>query len=255
MTNKFITIRKERDNHQKENKEFQNEILILQSNIRQMIPGFTNNNTSSSFPMTNELQNKLNEFYKCDCQDIFFDLLLPVLKMEGIVYFYKIAFTKVNELILQYFEPLENELKSTLCIEDIFKTIENVLRKSYQSNWRKIYVQLWNHQNMSQIMDFIQNYLKLLDKDDYANKLITEFLKKLTEILFFCHLSDPPMIVDYNNLGKKVMFNSIKHESVDGFIKQKTECILILPSCFKQNTNSENLFIKYQVLPIDYEFP
>ena len=104
-------------------------------------------------------------------------------------------------------------------------------------------------------MDFIQNYLKLLDKDDYANKLITEFLKKLTEILFFCHLSDPPMIVDYNNLGKKVMFNSIKHESVDGFIKQKTECILILPSCFKQNTNSENLFIKYQVLPIDYEFP
>jgi len=70
MTNKFITIRKERDNFQKENKELQNEIMILQSNIRQMIPGFSNN-TSSSFPMINELQNKLSEFYKCDCQDIF----------------------------------------------------------------------------------------------------------------------------------------------------------------------------------------
>ena len=40
MTNKFITARKERDQFQKENKELQNEILILQSNIRQMIPGF-----------------------------------------------------------------------------------------------------------------------------------------------------------------------------------------------------------------------
>ena len=98
MTNKFITVRKERDVLQKENKELQNEILILQSNIRQMIPGFSNN-TSSSFPMLNELQNKLSEFYKCDCQDIFFDLLSPELNMEGIVYFYKNSFLKVNEMI------------------------------------------------------------------------------------------------------------------------------------------------------------
>ena len=218
-----------------------------------MIPGFSNN-TSSSFPMTNELQNKLSEFYKCDCQDIFFDLLSPELNMDGIVYFYKNSFSKIHDLIIQYFEPLEKVMKKTLCMDDIYSTIDNVLRKSYQSNWKKIYIQLCNDQNIKQIMGFIQNSLKLRDEDDTANKIILEFLKKLTEILFFCHISDPPIIIDYNNLGQKVMFNIIKHESVDGFIKQKTECITILPSCFKQNTNPENLFIKYQVLPIDYEF-
>jgi len=76
MTNKFINMRKDRDQLQKENKDLQNEILLLQSNIRQMIPGFSSN-TSASFPMFNELQNKINEFFKCDCQDIFFDLLAP----------------------------------------------------------------------------------------------------------------------------------------------------------------------------------
>jgi len=254
MTNKFITIRKERDNLQKENKELQNEIMILQSNIRQMIPGFSNN-TSSSFPMVNELQNKLSEFYKCDCQDIFFDLLSPELNMDGIVYFYKNSFAKVHELVLLYFEPMEKMMKKTLCIDEVCSTIDNVMRKSYQSNWKKIYNQLCSEPNVRQIMMFIQNALKLRDEDDTANKIIVDFLRKLTEILFFCHISDPPIYIDFNNIGQRIMFNIIKHESVDGFIKQKTECIAVLPSCYKLNTNPENLFIKYQVLPVDYEFP
>jgi hypothetical protein len=219
-----------------------------------MIPGFSSN-TSSSFPMVNELQNKLSKFYKCDCQDIFFDLLSPELNMDGIVYFYKNAFSKISEMICVYFEPLEKILKKTLCVDEIYSTIDNVLRKSYQSNWKKIYLQLCNEQNLHKIMLFIQSALKLRDEDESANKSIIEFLKKLTEILFFCQISDPPIYTDFNNIGQKIMFNVIKHESVDGFIKQKTECITILPSCYRQNTNLENLFIKYQVLPVDYEFP
>lgn len=35
-----------------------------------MIPGF--NNTSSNFPMSNEIINKLQEFYKYECLDRFF---------------------------------------------------------------------------------------------------------------------------------------------------------------------------------------
>lgn len=57
-----------------------------------MIPGF--NNTSSNFPMSNEIINKLQEFYKYECLDRFFEDLCPEeLSMKGVIYFYHFAFT------------------------------------------------------------------------------------------------------------------------------------------------------------------
>lgn len=58
ITQKFSQARKERDSLKRENKELQEEVLSLQSNIRQMVPGFSN--TSCSFPMFNELLNKVS---------------------------------------------------------------------------------------------------------------------------------------------------------------------------------------------------
>ena len=153
MTNKFITMRKDRDQLQKENKDLQNEILILQSNIRQMIPGFSSN-TSASFPMFNELQNKITEFFKCDCQDIFFDLLAPELNMDGIIFFFKTAFSKIQETLKNYFLPSENVLKKTICIDELWSPIDNVLRKSYQANWKKIFQVINSETTLQKIMMF-----------------------------------------------------------------------------------------------------
>ena len=47
----------------------------LQESLRHTVGGFSN--TSSSFPMQAELAGKLADFYKCDCLDLFFDLLGP----------------------------------------------------------------------------------------------------------------------------------------------------------------------------------
>ncbi len=256
ITNKYITARKEKDQLIKDNKEMQNEILILQSNIRQMIPGL-GSNTSSSFPMINELQNKLSEFLKCDCLDIFFDLLSPELNIEGIVFFFKNTFLKVQELVQLYFEPMELTLKRTLCIDTLWTPIDNVLRKSSQSNWRKILSQICLDHKIESIVYFLQYQLKLQDDDPTAaNKIIFDFIKKCCELYFFCHISDPPMIIDINYVGQRVFFNNMKHDPVDGFVKQKHECIVILPPCFKQTSNSaDNMLFKSQVLPYDYEFP
>ena len=254
LTNKYIAVRKEKDQLKKENKELQNEILILQSNIRQMIPGFSSN-TSSSFPMLNELQNKLSEYYKCECQDIFFDLLCPELNMDGLVFYFKESFNKIQEMINQYYDPLEILLKKTICIDDMWSSIDNVLRKSYQSNWKKILNQIFGEISHNNIMLFIQNNLKLQEEDIAANTMIVEFLKKTAVILFFCHISDPIIKIDIESIGQTVSFNPIKHETIDGFAKPKQECIILLPSCYKTNLNFENMIIKSQVLPVNYEFP
>lgn len=247
-------MRKERDTLKKENKELQNEILVLQSNIRQMIPGFSSN-TSSSFPMLNELQNKISQYYKCECQDAFFDLLCPELNMDGLVFYFKESFLKIQEMINSYFLPLEGVLKKTLVIEDIWSSIDNVLRKSYQSNWSKMMGKIFSDTSYRDIMLFIQGNLKLQEEEESANSAIVEFLKKTSLILFYCHISDPIIKIDISSIGQAVQFNSSKHETIDGFAKPKHDCIVLLPSCYKTNFNSENLIVKSQVLPIDYEFP
>lgn len=58
--------------------------------MRSMVP--CPSNSSQSFPMQNELLNEVQEFYKCDCQDIFFDVLSSELNLEGIVYFFQNSF-------------------------------------------------------------------------------------------------------------------------------------------------------------------
>jgi hypothetical protein len=38
--------------------------------------------------MQNEMANIVSEFYKCDAQDVFFDLLCPELNLDGVVFFF-----------------------------------------------------------------------------------------------------------------------------------------------------------------------
>ena len=87
ITQKFVNVRKERDQVKQENKDLQDEVLHLQSSIRQMVPCFSN--TSSAFPMQNEMQNLVSEFYKVECVDVFFELLSPELNLDGVVFFFR----------------------------------------------------------------------------------------------------------------------------------------------------------------------
>ena len=159
-------------------------------------------------------------------------------------------------MIKNYFDPLENLMKKTICIDFLWTPIDNVLRKSFQSNWKIIYSQMSLEQNYYSIMQFVQNNLKLQDENPQANKIIVEFLKKVSEIFFCCFISDPQIFIDLNSIGYRCGFNSMKCDSLDGFIKQNNDCVSILPRCYKTNlSNVENFVIKSHVLPYDYEFP
>ena len=95
MTDKFKRTKSELEETKKENKELHNEVISLQNNIRNMVPGISC--CGSSFPLFNELQNEVSEFLKCDCMDSFFDLLCPELNLDGVVYFYKHVFGPITK--------------------------------------------------------------------------------------------------------------------------------------------------------------
>jgi len=46
----------------------------------------------------------------------------------------------------------------------------------------------------------------------------------------------------------------MKYDSLDGFVKQGHECVIILPPVMKESLTGDVL-IKAMVLPFDYEFP
>jgi hypothetical protein len=86
--------------------------------------------------MQNEMANIVSEFYKCDCQDVFFDLLCPELNLDGVVFFFQNTIPLVIEAIEKHFQPVETVLKKVSNMSQLDGPIVNVLRKTYQSNWR-----------------------------------------------------------------------------------------------------------------------
>ena len=104
--------------------------------MQSMVP--CQSNTSQSFPMFNELTNEVSEFYKCDCQDIFFDVLCTELNLEGVVYFFQNTLSTVVKTIESHFLPVEKSILNASASTKLDSSISNVLKKKYQSNWKHI---------------------------------------------------------------------------------------------------------------------
>lgn len=252
MVTKFSNLKKEKETLQKENKQLQEEVMSLQSSLRQMIPGFAN--TGSSFPMLNELVNSISEFYKYGCEDIFFDLLCPELNMKGIILFFSTAFQQMIETVQNYFLPSEMLIKETICVASLEGPIMNVLRKSSQSTWKSIQKQCFPQTVFNSIVNEIQSHLKLGACSQETNNQIISFLQKMSELVLCFYISDPPLVANYKQIGAKVTYNPLKHEPFDGFIKNKDECIVVLPAIHKGSLEGE-VMTKSLVLQVNYEIP
>jgi hypothetical protein len=101
-----------------------------------MVPCFSN--TSTSFPMLNELQHIASEFYKVDCQDVFFDVLSLELNLEGVIYFFQNIMGQILDQIEKHFAPVSQVLKRVSLVDSLDGPVHSVLKKTYQSNWQGI---------------------------------------------------------------------------------------------------------------------
>ncbi|CAD8090906.1 unnamed protein product [Paramecium primaurelia] len=240
LMNKLQLTKKEKENLTKENQNLQHEILQMQSHLRCMVSGFSN--TSIQFPMANELSNSIAEFYKCECFDIFFDVLTQELNLKGIIYFFSTSMIRIDKIIQEYFQPLFKNIMEVGCFNNIDGPIQNVMRKSFQGNYKLIYEKCMRNQTSTRLE--LQKYLKLNNND-----LIEAFFNKLSEIMFNCYISDPILTFDIQSIGQKISFNQQKHDPIDGFIKNKEECIILLPAVFK----NQELMAKSLVLSYSYQ--
>lgn len=102
LVGKVASGKKEREQLQKTNEQLEGQVQAMQHDLRHMVVGFAN--TSSSFPMANELAARITQFYKCDCLDVFFDLLsTEELTLKGVIYFYMQLFAVADQLVDQHF--------------------------------------------------------------------------------------------------------------------------------------------------------
>mmetsp|Transcript_19640 Transcript_19640/g.36183 ORF Transcript_19640/g.36183 Transcript_19640/m.36183 type:complete len:291 (-) Transcript_19640:7273-8145(-) len=248
MTAKFSAVRKERDALKRENRQLQSDLLELQSSVRAMVPGLQN--VSGSFPVLTELINSIDAFYKCDCLDLFFEILAPELPLTEVLLFYKEAFSTLTNSVDIYFQPVEAAITQVSATASVDKCVMNVLRKSYQIHWGAI---LQRFKKISETQDLHLSLLTRanLDPDSsYEGTMIQRFVDKLSEHLLSLCISDPPMICNFQAIGKTVVFNSIAHDSLDGFIRTGDSCYVVLPAVFK---SGGDLAVKACVLSINYQ--
>ena len=256
ILDKLTSVKKENQKLEQENTILKNELSSLHNTMRLMLPGFSSN-TSNSFPMLTELTNKINDYIKLSCEDIFFDLLQPNLNLEGTVNFYKFIFSKTYEIIYNYFIPIENAINSALFIDQIYESIDNVLRKSYQYNWKNFFEDIKSKILYKDLIEELCIKIKLdfIEEDMDEWNMIKDFMNKTLEILFYCYISDPVINIDMAQIGKEVKYNNMMHDSLDGFIKNKQNSTIILPNFYKGKIESKNtILIKPQALANDYEF-
>ena len=251
ITQKFSALRKERDTLKKDNKDLQNEVMLLQNSMREMIPGFSN--TGSVYPMYNELQVMISDFFKCSCEDVFFDVLSPELTMEGVVYFFREVIEAVQKTVTSYFEPTYQVVKKSTCTEKLEGPLMNVMKKVYQNSWKKVLAACVPCHFGDTVAAKVQEKLQLGGNSASTNKTIAEFAKKLSEILFLCAISEPELVLETEAMGTKILFNTLKHESMDGFVKHKEMVVVVLPAVHKSSLSGE-IIGKARVLPVNYEF-
>lgn len=256
ILDKLNNLKKENLKIEQENLMLKQELENLQNDMRLMIPGFSSN-TSNSFPMLTELHNKISDYIKLSCEDIFFDLLQPNLNMKGVVEFFRTIFINVSDVVEKFFMPIEMAINNALFIEQIYEPIDNVLRKSYQFNWKYFFEDIKKSINYNEIINDIRKKLKYDFNEENSEELnmIKEFIIKTFEIIFFCYISDPIVSIDISQIGKEVKYNSMTHDSLDGFIKSKQISTIILPTFYKGKVSTKSsMLVKSQVLAKDYEF-
>ena len=177
--------------------------------------------------------------------------------MKGVVDFYKYIFIKITDYVEKYFNPIEKAINNTLFIDQIYEPIDNVLRKSYQFNWKYFYDEIKRSINYNEIITEIDKKLNLDLEDNDCDEwiMIKEFIFKTYEIIFFCYISDPIVTIDVSQIGKEVKYNSMTHDSLDGFIKSKQISTIVLPTFYKGKVSTKNsMLVKSQVLAKNYEF-
>jgi len=156
--------------------------------------------------MQNELQNIVADFFRCDCQDVFFDLLCPELNLEGVVFFFQHTMPTIVDAVEKHFLPVEAILKKVSLLPSPLADgpIVNVLRKTYQSNWRAIHQQCLPAASHEAVMHKVQSVLSIADEAAHMNQGITAFLRKMGEVVFQMHVSDPPYVFDLKRIGERV---------------------------------------------------
>lgn len=68
--------------------------------------------------------------------------------------------------------------------------------------------------------------------------------------MFNCFISDPSLHFDIQSVGTKMQFNQTKNDPIDGFIKNREECLILLPGVYKgqeQMAKSLVLSLSYQL--------
>lgn len=251
ISQKFTAVRKERDALKKENKELQEEIMLLQNSMREMIPGFSN--TSSMFPMYNELQIMVSDFLKCNCEDILLDILIPKQSMETVTDFFRETIRVAQQAIAGYFEPTFAALRKSTCSASVDGPLLSVLKKSYQGSWKQVFAACFSPAFCELAAERVHAKMRLGNGADSARMSIKDYMKKLFEVFLLCKVNEPELVFEVESIGARVQFNASKHESMDGFVKNKELAVIVFPPVRKGSITGEAI-IKARVLASDYQF-
>lgn len=250
---KIKQLRKENTQLKKLNSEIYQDIINLQSNIHQMIPGYF---SSNQFPSFEVIVNNIETFVSYDSYIFFKRYLLEEFALKGIVMFYKQIYVLITNAIKNHFQSLQLLLESTMQTQDLIDPVQCVIKKSAQANWTNIISAISKKGLLyKEIRQEIQDLLDIQKKSSKANKAVEDFAEKAMEILYEVFLSHPQIHYDIKEIDTAVLFDENYYESLDGNIPKKGECLVVSPTFYKIDNGDKIKIAKARVMWTKYKFP
>ena len=133
------------------------DIITVKNNIKSHIPCLSKNRLHP-FPSFDELIAHIINFINIDTFKLYAHFQNNnQISIEIIILYFKEFLTKCHEIIVNHFSEVKNILNNKFKNLKLIKSLKNILKNSYQGNWKIIFNKLANENNINAI---IQN-LKL----------------------------------------------------------------------------------------------
>lgn len=239
------------------NQELLNEIILLKTNIRSLIPTINNNdNKNEKFPSFEELLEEIKTFLDIDSLKFYQKFMKNQSNPELIIFYYENIFKKCNDIILSHFNPVQTIFKNKFKNSESLSPIDFVLKNSYQSEWKNIHSKICSEQRLSKLIaDIKQAYSSkfkgIINLTVSTQHILKEYLTKTLEIFIKCFINQPRISYNLNIIGSIDKFSKLQNDSfLEEKIVKNTEVLIVLP-CFyysSEKTKRNEIICKSKVI-------
>ena len=242
-----------------ENEKLFQDIITIKTNIKSLIPTMSQNK-KYPFPSLEMLIEEIKNYISIDSVKYYQRLQNRQFPLDIIILHFRYIFQKSQDILQSHFLKVDFILNKKFKSQESIKPIQNVLKNTYQVDWKNIFNKISSDEKINKMLEDIKQNItiKLNKKNNINNNLnnisnyctptymnhLKEYIKSTLNILLKCYLIQPKIYFDTTKIGRIETFNSSSNECfINDKILRGSDVIIVFPSFYYNNDKLKKIEI------------